>query len=258
MTANFRPAQEDRGPLFPGSSCFPLSPDHKHKSGDSVDGSDGVRWMRKCRASGLLKASLREIVHGDAVNSCRLSQWKEILLKSLKFASWLMTDLWPLFGVAIIVDDGPRTDYRYHTRGKHDQPETSVFSSMIRSAFFSLKVWFLETWRSDYIHGGWCWCVFLKTKYQKRSFLFIFSFLGGCPTWWRGGHSGWIWSLTSWALQRRPKVWPCHLIDQGFEDDDFEPLPLCDWTVTVNLDVYCLTVGWILHLKKKGNWKRLT
>merc|ERR1712217_91266 len=22
----------DRGPLFPGSSCFPLSPDHKHKS----------------------------------------------------------------------------------------------------------------------------------------------------------------------------------------------------------------------------------
>jgi len=23
---------EDRGPLFPGSSCFPLSPDHKHKS----------------------------------------------------------------------------------------------------------------------------------------------------------------------------------------------------------------------------------
>ena len=87
MRANFRPAQEDRGPLFPGSSCFPLSPDHKHKSGDSVDGSDGVRWMRKCRASGLLKASLREIVHGDAVNSCRLSQWKEILLKSLKFAS---------------------------------------------------------------------------------------------------------------------------------------------------------------------------
>jgi mitogen-activated protein kinase 1/3 len=24
--------QEDRGPLFPGSSCFPLSPDHKHKT----------------------------------------------------------------------------------------------------------------------------------------------------------------------------------------------------------------------------------
>jgi mitogen-activated protein kinase 1/3 len=23
---------EDRGPLFPGSSCFPLSPDHKHKT----------------------------------------------------------------------------------------------------------------------------------------------------------------------------------------------------------------------------------
>merc|ERR1719379_1320120 len=23
---------EDRGPLFPGSSCFPLSPDHKHKN----------------------------------------------------------------------------------------------------------------------------------------------------------------------------------------------------------------------------------
>merc|ERR1712203_852960 len=22
----------DRGPLFPGSSCFPLSPDHKHKT----------------------------------------------------------------------------------------------------------------------------------------------------------------------------------------------------------------------------------
>ena len=22
---------QDRGPLFPGSSCFPLSPDHKHK-----------------------------------------------------------------------------------------------------------------------------------------------------------------------------------------------------------------------------------
>ena len=24
---------QDRGPLFPGSSCFPLSPDHKHKCG---------------------------------------------------------------------------------------------------------------------------------------------------------------------------------------------------------------------------------
>merc|ERR1711898_6265 len=26
------PNSADRGPLFPGSSCFPLSPDHKHKS----------------------------------------------------------------------------------------------------------------------------------------------------------------------------------------------------------------------------------
>lgn len=43
----------------------------------------------------------------------------------------------------------------------------------------------------------------------------------------------------------------CHLIDQGFEDDNFEPPP--SWlNCYCYLDVYCLTVVWILHLKKKG------
>ena len=173
MRANFRPAQEDRGPLFPGSSCFPLSPDHKHKSGDSVDGSDGVRWMRKCWASGLLKASLR-------LRLCTVMLWILVDYPSGKRSSWnllnLHHDSWqtfdPCLELLIIVDDGPRTDYRYHTRGKHDQPETSVFSSMIRSAFFHLKFdggdfkkW-LYAWRLILVRFLW--------KRQSRPFFSCF------------------------------------------------------------------------------------
>lgn len=37
---------DDRGPLFPGSSCFPLSPDHKHKTDYKSPFSSGlVAWI---------------------------------------------------------------------------------------------------------------------------------------------------------------------------------------------------------------------
>ena len=38
-------ACQDRGPLFPGSSCFPLSPDHKHKPlGCKSSGNNAVEF----------------------------------------------------------------------------------------------------------------------------------------------------------------------------------------------------------------------
>lgn len=47
--------QQDRGPLFPGSSCYPLSPDHKHKPlGCKSSGNNAVEfklisvWFAMC------------------------------------------------------------------------------------------------------------------------------------------------------------------------------------------------------------------
>lgn len=72
---------QDRGPLFPGSSCFPLSPDHKHK----LPGCTGFRFF------GLI-----------------LSVWSLTHLISPNV--W-----WTSFGRSLAFSPLMRTDYKYHT-----------------------------------------------------------------------------------------------------------------------------------------------
>lgn len=96
-------------------------------------------------------------------------------------------------------------------------PKPQFFRAWFGQLSFNLK--FDGGDFKKWLHGGWSWCVFFEKDKTVLSFHFSFLWLSNFS-----GFSGWIWSLTSWALQRRPGM-TCHLIDQGSEDENFEPLP---------------------------------
>ena len=109
---------QDRGPLFPGSSCFPLSPDHKHKRGKlrtisrSGDGSPPVaKWDRNM--------GMKWDKHPDPCLCWGTRGWVPHGLDLDHTGSHVIPCL----------RSKPRTDYRYHTRGKHDQLPTQTGES---------------------------------------------------------------------------------------------------------------------------------